>query len=167
METKTLIKKLLENFGEDPEREGLKETPCRVQKMYEEILSGYNQEPKDIFKFFDSEQYEGTVELKEIPFFSLCEHHLLPFWGTIDILYRPNGHIVGISKLARLVEIYSRRLQIQERLTRQIAEAVMENLCPKGCVVIVRAEHLCMSMRGVKRPGMITETKCIKGEVNF
>ncbi len=163
MEIKELVKEMLVRFGENPDRDGLLDTPKRVQKMYEELLSGYKTDPKGIFKCFDGEQYDGTVEVKNITFSSLCEHHLLPFYGSVDILYRPNGMVVGISKLARLVEVFSKRLQIQERLTKQIAESIMENLHPKGCLVTVRAEHFCMSIRGVAKPGVITETKCARG----
>ncbi len=165
MQTETLIKKLLENFGENPFREGLLETPKRVEKMYGELLSGYGKDPKDVFKYFDSENYKGTIKVGSINFSSLCEHHMLPFFGTVDLVYRPNGKVVGLSKFSRLVDIYSKRLQLQERLTRQIAESIMEHLKPVGCTVTVKAEHLCMSIRGVNKPGAITETCCTLGNL--
>ena len=164
-DNESLIEQLLKNYGENPEREGLKDTPKRVAKMYEELLGGYKKNPEDIFKYFDSEKYEGVVKIENITFSSLCEHHLMPFAGTVDIAYKPNGRILGLSKFARLVEIYAKRLQVQERLTSQIALAIMENLHPEGCAVRIKAEHMCMTVRGVKKHGVQTTTICNKGEL--
>ena len=162
--------------GEDPEREGLKETPHRVAMMYEELFGGYEMDPKTILsKTFDSgkmhdEEYDdvdiyanGLVIVKDIPFFSHCEHHMVPFVGKVDIAYVPGKRVVGLSKLARLVECFARRLQIQERLTNQIADAINEELNPEGVMVVVQAEHLCMTMRGVKKPGAKTVTSSVSG----
>lgn len=171
------IKMLLGTIpGEDPEREGLKETPHRVAMMYEEIFGGYEMDPKSILaKTFDSGKmhdagYEdvdiyanGLVIVKDIPFFSHCEHHMVPFVGKVDIAYVPGDRVVGLSKLARLVECFARRLQIQERLTNQIADAINEELSPEGVMVVVQAEHLCMTMRGVKKPGAKTVTSSVSG----
>lgn len=173
----TAIKMLLGTIpGEDPEREGLKETPHRVAMMYEEIFGGYEMDPKSILaKTFDSgkmhdDDYEdvdvyanGLVIVKDIPFFSHCEHHMVPFVGKVDIAYVPGKRVVGLSKLARLVECFARRLQIQERLTNQIADAINEELAPAGVMVVVQAEHLCMTMRGVKKPGAKTVTSSVSG----
>jgi GTP cyclohydrolase IA len=147
-------------------REGLKDTPKRVQRMYEEIFGGYTQEASDILQctFTEgSEDYNGMVVLKDIPFYSTCEHHMVPFFGTIHIGYLPGESVVGLSKLARLVEMYARRLQIQERLTTQIADAIDGCLKPKGVIVVCEAEHLCMTMRGVQKPGAVTVTSSLKG----
>jgi len=158
MKTKTnkkkipaLIGRLLALLGENPKREGLKETPRRVAKMYEELLKGYQADPKSIFKCFDSDEFSGMVIISGIDFYSLCEHHLMPFYGKIHIGYVPDGKILGLSKFARLVEIFARRLQLQERLTKQIAETLQKNLNSKGIIVYCQARHFCMSMRGVKK----------------
>jgi len=153
-----LISRLLVNLGENPARPGLIKTPQRVAKSYEELLSGYKVNIKSIFTTFDSEKHGGTVRLSNIYFTSLCEHHLLPFFGTVDIVYKLNGKVVGLSKLARLVDTYSKRLQIQERLTNQIAQSLMDNISPIYCSVTIKAEHFCISARGVNKPGCITET---------
>ncbi len=152
------VAELLTVLGEDIKRDGLKETPKRIAHMYSELLEGYRKDPKLIFKLFNSEQYQGLVVVSDINFFSLCEHHMVPFYGKIHIGYVPNGKILGLSKFARLVEIYARRLQVQERLTRQIDDAIVKYLEPHGVIVYCEAEHLCMSMRGVKKNGSIAKT---------
>lgn len=158
------VKLLLEGIGEDCDREGLKETPERVARMYEEIFAGMGQEAgKHLVKTFIAENNEMVLE-KDISFYSTCEHHLMPFYGKVHIAYIPDGRVVGISKLARTVEIYARRLQIQEKMTAQIADAIMENLGPKGVMVMAEAEHMCMTMRGVKKPGSKTVTMVARGE---
>lgn len=173
----TAIKVLLSTLPtEDPDREGLKETPHRVAMMYEEIFGGYEMDPKSILaKTFDSGKMHdevdedvdvyanGLVIVKDIPFFSHCEHHMVPFIGKVHIAYVPGSRVVGLSKLARLVECFARRLQIQERLTNQIADSIKAELEPEGVMVIVQAEHLCMTMRGVKKPGAKTVTSSVSG----
>jgi len=154
------IVRLIEFIGDDPNREGLIETPDRVIKSYKELFSGYNKDPKDIMKIFSSQGYDEMIVLKDIEFYSFCEHHMLPFFGKIHIGYIPNGSVLGVSKLARLVEIYSRRLQIQEQLTNQIANALMDTLHPKGVAVNCVAKHFCMISRGVNKQNsqMVTST---------
>ena len=152
------VRLIIEGIGEDVEREGLKDTPYRISNMCEEIFGGYEQDPAEpLSKTFESETGDIVIE-KGIRFYSVCEHHLLPFFGTVSIGYVPDGKVVGLSKLARTVEVFARRAQIQERMTTQIAEAIQNELSPKGVIVVVKAEHLCMSMRGVKKPGTETET---------
>jgi len=155
---------LLEGIGEDTAREGLKETPDRIARMYEEIFAGLEQSPREAlsktFKVTDC----GMVLEKDIVFYSTCEHHLLPFYGKAGIAYLPDGKVAGLSKLARTVEVYARRPQLQERLTAQIADALMEYLKPKGVMVMLQAEHMCMTMRGVKKPGAQTVTLITRGE---
>jgi GTP cyclohydrolase I len=158
LETEKIIKNLLVNYGENPDREGLLETPKRVKKMYDELLSGYKHDPKEVFKLFDSENYTGQISINNIEFSSLCEHHLLPFYGTVDITYTPNGKVLGLSKFSRIVDILSKRLQLQEKLTREIAETIKENLHPANCSVTIRAKHMCMTIRGVKSRKSITIT---------
>lgn len=174
---KTAIQLLLSSIpGEDPNREGLVETPKRVAMMYEEIFGGYEMNPEEILaKTFEAGKMHdavdedvdiytnGLVIVKDIPFFSHCEHHMVPFVGKVHIAYVPGDRVVGLSKLARLVECYARRLQIQERLTNQIADAIKEHLTPAGVMVVVQAEHLCMTMRGVKKPGAKTITSSVSG----
>lgn len=158
------VRLLLEGMGEDPEREGLVETPLRIARMFEEIYSGIGEDAKEILsKRFSVDTHEMVLE-KDIVFYSTCEHHLLPFYGKAHIAYIPNGQVVGISKLARTVEVYARRPQIQERLTGQIADAIMDNLNAKGVMVLIEAEHMCMTMRGVKKPGSKTVTIASRGE---
>ena len=150
--------------GETFEREGLLETPKRVAKMYDEIFSGYQMDPKALLsKSFAEDEHHEMVIVKDIPFYSHCEHHMVPFFGHAHIAYIPNGSVVGLSKLARLVDCYSKRLQIQERLTSQIADMIDSELSPMGVMVVVQAEHLCMSMRGVKKPGSNTITSAVRG----
>ena len=157
------VKMLLEGIGEDCGREGLRETPARVARMYEELLAGMNVSPKEhLAKTFTAMDNQIVLE-KDITFHSICEHHLMPFFGKIHIAYIPDGKVVGISKLARTVEVFAARLQIQERLTAEIADAVMENLCPKGVIVMAQAEHMCMTMRGVKKQGSQTVTVVPRG----
>ena len=161
---KLAVKLLLEGIGEDVEREGLKETPDRVARMYEEIYGGLDMSAEPhLTKTFQADNNEMVVE-KDITFYSTCEHHLLPFYGKVHIAYIPDGKVVGLSKLARTVEVYARRPQIQEKLTGQIADALMEFLQPKGVMVMIEAEHMCMSMRGIKKPGSKTVTIVKRGE---
>lgn len=156
--TDKLIYSLLESFGENPHRDGLVETPARVSRMLSELLNGYNQNPKSIFKTFKSNGYNDLVTIADIDFYSLCEHHMIPFFGKAHIGYVPNGKILGLSKFARLVDIYARRLQTQENLTKQIFDSLSENLHPQGIILTIEAEHLCVSMRGIKNKGFITKT---------
>ncbi len=153
----------LEGIGESPEREGLRETPDRVARACKEIFGGYDGDPKKVLlKRFDSSARDLVIE-KDIQFYSMCEHHLLPFYGKVAVGYVPNGKVVGLSKLVRLVSLYARRAQIQENLTEQIADALMKNLDAKGVIVYVQAEHMCMSMRGVNCPGTTTSTLSHRG----
>ena len=153
-----LIRTLIASFGEDVNREGLKETPARVIRMYDELLGGYNQNPKTVFKTFRSNDFNDLVTIAAIDFYSLCEHHLIPFFGKVHIGYVPNGKILGLSKFARVVEIFARRLQTQENLTKQIFDSFAENLHPQGIIITIEAEHLCVSMRGIRKKGFIVKT---------
>jgi GTP cyclohydrolase I len=158
------VEKILEYIGENNERDGLKETPKRVAKAFEELFSGYAQDPAEILKTFESDGYGQMVVVKDVPFFSLCEHHMLPFKGVAHVGYVPKGRILGLSKVARLVHLFARRLQVQERLTDQVADALFsEPLSPHGVMVVVEAEHLCMAMRGVEVSGSTTVTSAIRG----
>lgn len=158
------VKLILEGIGEDPDRPGLKDTPKRVANLYEEIFSGLSTPTEEILKSIEGESHDEMVLIKDIPFYSICEHHLLPFIGKAHVAYVPSkGKIVGLSKLARAVEIFAKRPQLQERLTSQLADLIMKKLKPKGAMVIVDAEHLCMSMRGVKKPGSRTVTSAVRG----
>ena len=158
------IRLLLEGMGEDPEREGLVDTPRRVAGLYEEVLQGMEQDAAEhLSRQFNVEGSDIVIE-KDITFYSLCEHHLMPFFGKVHIAYIPEGKVVGLSKLARTVEVFARRLQLQEQLTRQIADSIVENLSPKGVMVVIEAEHTCMTMRGVKKPGSVTVTTVTRGE---
>lgn len=158
------VKLLLEGIGENINREGLLETPQRVARMYEEIYAGLEEEASThLSKVFTCISSDMVVE-KDITFYSTCEHHLLPFYGVVHIAYIPNGNVVGISKLARTVEVFARRPQIQERMTEQIANALVENLSPKGVMVMIEAEHMCMTMRGIKKPGSKTVTYSTIGQ---
>lgn len=157
------VKLLLEGIGEDVDREGLQETPERIARMYEEIYSGMEEDAGiHLAKTFTAENNEMIIE-RDIVFYSTCEHHLMPFYGKAHIAYIPDGKVAGISKLARTVEVYAKRLQIQEKMTAEIADAIMEHLKPKGVMVLVEAEHLCMTMRGVKKPGSQTITMVTRG----
>lgn len=159
------IKELLISVGEDPEREGLLKTPARVEKALHEVTVGYQQDACEILRsaMFEASEGGDVVMVRDIPFYSLCEHHLLPFFGQVHIAYLPGKHITGLSKLARAVDAFARRLQVQERLTRQIADAVSEALDAKGVLVIIEAQHMCMQMRGVEKPGTVTTTIAANG----
>jgi GTP cyclohydrolase I len=158
------IKDILEAIGEDPKKKDLLDTPKRVAEMYEEIFSGINQKPEDELEVILDQKHHEIILLKGIPLYSVCEHHLLPFLGRANIAYIPkNGRVTGLSKLARVVDILARRPQVQERLTTQIAEIIMSKLKPLGVMVVIEAEHLCMSMRGVKKPGTMTVTSAVRG----
>jgi GTP cyclohydrolase I len=158
------VKMVLEAIGENPNRADLKITPKRVAEMYEEIFSGINKDPKTELQVVLDQKHQEIILLKDIPLYSVCEHHLLPFLGKAHIAYIPKqGRVTGLSKLARVVDILSRRPQVQERLTTQIAEIIMSKLKPQGCMVVIEAEHLCMSMRGVKKPGILTVTSAVRG----
>jgi len=154
---------LLELIGEDPKREGLIETPFRSAKAWKFLTSGYDQDPAAVMKQFDSDGYKQLVLLKDVEIFSLCEHHLLPFLGRAHIAYIPNGKVLGVSKLARVVDIFARRLQIQERLGEQVTAALMEHLQPVGAACIIEAAHLCMQMRGVEKQHSKMITSSLKG----
>jgi len=161
---KRAVRMILEALGEDPDRPGLRETPERVAKMYEELFSGLKGSPEDLLKPIEGEQHDEMVMLKNIPFYSMCEHHLLPFFGKAHIAYIPEGgRIVGIGELAKALEVLAKRPQVQERLTSQLADMIMERLHPKGAMVIIDAEHLCLSMRGIKKPGSRTVTSAVRG----
>lgn len=158
------IYQLLEAVGEDPHREGLLDTPQRVARMYAEMFAGLDENPKDQFTAVFSENHEEVVLVKDIPFYSMCEHHLVPFYGVAHVAYLPDqGKVTGLSKLARAVEVASKRPQLQERLTEQVATAIEEALAPKGVFVMVEAEHMCMTMRGIKKPGSKTVTTVARG----
>ncbi len=158
------VKEILLAIGENPARADLVDTPRRVAEMYEEIFSGIKQEPKKELEVLLGERHNEIVLLKGIPLYSICEHHLLPFLGKVNIAYIPKGgRVTGLSKLARVVDILSKRLQVQERLTTQIADIIMQKLKPLGVLVVIEAEHLCMSMRGVKKPGTVTITSAVRG----
>lgn len=159
------ITRLIQYVGEDSTREGLRETPMRVAKAWQHWCAGYNQKPEDIFKVFGdgAENYDQMVVVKDIPFYSHCEHHMAPFFGTATIAYIPNNKIIGLSKLARLLDIYAKRLQVQERLTCQVADAIVKHLEPVGCGVIIKARHLCMESRGIQQQGHYTITSALRG----
>ena len=159
------VKLLLESFGEDLKREGVKRTPERVAEFYKEALSGNSQDPLKIASVhYTAEDHEEIVLVKDIPFYSMCEHHLLPFFGKAHIAYIPKKDaIIGVSKLIRLVEVFANRLQLQERLTKQIADTIMQSVKPHGAMVVIEAEHLCMTMRGVKKPGSKMMTSAVRG----
>ncbi len=159
-----LIVSLLAELGEDPRREGLVQTPDRVARSMRFLTQGYGQDPKEVIgDALFTEEYEEMIVIKDIDFYSLCEHHLLPFFGKAHVAYIPNGRIVGISKVARLVEVFARRLQVQERLTKQIAHTMMEQLSPAGVAVVVEAEHLCMRMRGVEMQNSVVVSSTVLG----
>ncbi|WP_127534593.1 GTP cyclohydrolase I FolE [Paenibacillus kobensis] len=158
------VREILKLIGEDVEREGLLETPARVTRMYEEIFAGYEVDPRDVLGVTFDEQHEELVIVKDIVYYSQCEHHMAPFFGKAHIGYIPSGKIAGLSKLARLVEAVSRRLQVQERITSQIADIIEETLAPHGVMVVVEGEHLCMCARGVKKTGSKTMTSAVRGQ---
>ncbi len=157
------VRRIIEAIGEDPSREGLLDTPRRIAEVYEELFAGLHQDPLDVLSTGFQESHREMVILKNIPFYSLCEHHFLPFHGQAHVGYVPNGRIVGASKIARAVDILARRPQLQERLTGQIADAITEGLSPDGVAVVIEAEHLCMTMRGVQKPGTTLITSAIRG----
>ena len=157
------VREILIAIGENPDREGLRGTPKRVAKMFEEILGGYKDSPENHLVLF-TEKYDEMIIVKDIPIYSMCEHHMLPFFGKAHVAYIPGDNkVTGLSKLARIVDVYAKRLQLQERMTEQIANAIMEELGAKGVMVVVEAQHLCMIMRGVKKPGSYTVTSSVKG----
>jgi len=158
------VREILKLIGEDVEREGLLETPARVTRMYEEVFAGYEVDPRDVLGVTFDERHEELVIVKDIVYYSQCEHHMAPFFGKAHIGYIPSGKIAGLSKLARLVEAVSRRLQVQERITSQIADILEEVLQPHGVMVVVEGEHLCMCARGVKKPGSKTVTSAVRGQ---
>lgn len=158
------IRLVLEGIGEDPDRPGIKDTPERVARMYEEIFVGLKTPTEELLKPIQGESHDELVMLKDIPFYSMCEHHLLPFIGKAHVAYIPSGgKIVGLSELAKAVEVLAKRPQVQERLTTQLVDLIMERLKPKGAMVIIDAEHLCISMRGIKKPGTRTVTSAVRG----
>jgi GTP cyclohydrolase I len=160
-----IVTRLLQYIGENPKREGLRETPARFLKAWKEFTCGYGKDPAELFKVFEdgAEGCDEMVVVRDINFYSSCEHHLVPIIGTATVAYVPNGKIVGLSKIARLVDMYARRLQVQERMTTQIADAIEKHLQPMGCGVVITAEHLCMSARGVMKPGSKTVTSALRG----
>jgi GTP cyclohydrolase IA len=167
MDTKKIekgVRLIIEGIGEDPERPGLKNTPQRVAEMYAEIFSGITADTEQLFKPMAGENHDEMVMIRDIPFYSVCEHHLLPFFGKAHIAYIPGaGKIVGISSLARALEVLAKRPQVQERLTAQFTDLIVDRLKPKGAMVVIDAEHLCMSMRGVKKPGSRVVTSAVRG----
>jgi GTP cyclohydrolase I len=156
-------REILLAVGEDLEREGLKDTPKRVAKMYAELLAGMKEDPKQHMAKVFTEKYNEIVLLRDIPFYSICEHHLMPFIGKAHIAYMPDGKVLGVSKLARLVDCYARRLQLQERLASQIADLLMDTLIAKGVAVVLEASHSCMTIRGIKKPGSMMVTSALRG----
>ncbi len=161
---KAAVREILFAIGENPDREGLIETPDRVARMYEEIFAGLHQDPKELVKVFQEEHHEEMVMVKDIPLYSVCEHHLLPFVGVAHVVYIPKkGKIMGLSKLARIVDLLAKKPQLQERLSSEVANVIMDTIDPLGVAVVVEAEHLCMTMRGIKKPGSKTVTSALRG----
>jgi GTP cyclohydrolase IA len=158
------VREIIEALGEDPDREGLVETPRRVARFYAEVFANIHEDPaEEIDAFFGDEHYQEIVMVTQIPFYSMCEHHFVPFHGQAHVAYMPRGRVTGLSKLARLVEGFARRPQMQERLTAQVADSLTDRLDPLGVLVVIEAEHLCMSMRGVRKPGARTVTSAVRG----
>ena len=157
------VREILLAVGEDVEREGLRGTPGRVANMYAELLGGMRQDPKEHLTAVFHENYDEIVLLRDIPFYSICEHHIMPFIGKAHVAYLPDGQVLGVSKLARVVDCFARRLQVQERLTVQIADFLMDNLRPKGVAVVIEASHSCMTIRGIKKPGSVMVTSALRG----
>ena len=157
------VREIIIGVGEDPDREGLIDTPRRVADMYAEVFSGLREDPADVLRVGFEEGHQEMVIVKDIPFYSMCEHHFLPFHGVAHVGYIPNGRVVGLSKLARAVEILARRPQLQERLSSQLADVIMETMAPQGVGVVIEAEHLCMTMRGIRKPGSLTVTSAMRG----
>ena len=160
---KKAVKEILSAVGEDIEREGLRGTPERVAEMYVELLAGMREDPKKHLGSVFTENYDEIVVLRGIPFYSICEHHLMPFIGSAHVAYLPTGAVLGVSKLARIVDCFARRLQVQERLTDQIADFIMDGLQPKGVAVVLEASHSCMTIRGIKKPGSVLVTSSLRG----
>ena len=160
---KKAVKEILLAVGEDVERDGLKGTPERVARMYAELLAGMYEDPKKHIRNVFTENYDEVVLLRDIPFYSICEHHLMPFIGSAHVAYLPSGTVLGVSKLARIVDCFTRRLQVQERLTNQIADFIMNSLKPRGVAVVLEASHSCMTIRGVKKPGSVMVTSALRG----
>ncbi len=163
MERKKIIEELIKSIGEDPNREGLKDTPRRVDESFNRLFEGYKADPRELMTVFDDENYDEMIVVKNVEFYSFCEHHMLPFFGRAHIGYIPSGKIIGLSKIPRLVEIFARRLQNQERLTTQIAATLMEMLNPKGVAVVIEAKHFCMMARGVEKQMSEVSTSALKG----
>ncbi|MCL2709798.1 MAG: GTP cyclohydrolase I FolE [Planctomycetaceae bacterium] len=157
------VREILLAIGEDPDREGLRETPLRVARMYQELFGGLHEDPSTYTKKFFSENYNEVVLVRDISFSSICEHHLMPFMGVVHIGYIPDGRVIGLSKLARVIEVFSHRPQIQERMTEDIAELLYKELQAKAVAVVVEAEHACMTLRGVKKPGSLCVTSALRG----
>ncbi len=157
------VREIIIGVGEDPDREGLLETPRRVADMYAEVFSGLREDPADVLRVGFEEGHQEMVIVKDIPFYSMCEHHFLPFHGVAHVGYIPNGRVVGLSKLARAVEILARRPQLQERLSSQLADVIMETMAPQGVAIVISANHLCMTMRGIRKPGSLTVTSAMRG----
>lgn len=157
------VQEIIVGIGENPEREGLRETPRRIAEMYGELFAGIDCDPRDVLAKSFEESHKEMVVLKDVPFYSLCEHHFLPFHGRAHVGYVPDGRVVGVSKLARAIDIVARRPQLQERLTSEIADAIMDGLSPDGVGVVIEAEHLCMTMRGVQKPGAVMITSAMRG----
>jgi len=160
---KKAVTEILTAVGEDVQREGIRETPKRVAEMYSELLAGMREDPKKHLRSVFSENYDEIVLLRDVPFYSICEHHLMPFIGKAHVAYLPKGRVLGVSKLARVVDCFARRLQVQERLTEQIADFIMESLKPKGVAVVLEASHSCMTIRGIKKPGSVMVTSSLRG----
>ncbi|HEX2347919.1 MAG TPA: GTP cyclohydrolase I FolE [Ktedonobacterales bacterium] len=157
------VREIIIGVGEDPDREGIRDTPRRVADMYAEVFAGLREDPADVLRVGFEEGHQEMVIVKDIPFYSMCEHHFLPFHGVAHVGYIPNGRVVGLSKLARAVEILARRPQLQERLSSQLADVIMETMAPQGVAVVISAEHLCMTMRGIRKPGSLTVTSAMRG----
>lgn len=163
MTTEELIKNLIVKIGDDPKREGLLDTPNRVAKSYKTLFSGYGKDPRKILKVFDGENYDEMIVVKDVEFYSFCEHHMIPFFGKVHVGYIPDGKIVGLSKIPRMIEIFARRLQNQERLTQQIANTLNDLLRPRGVGVVIEAKHLCMMARGVEKQNSTIRTSALHG----
>jgi GTP cyclohydrolase I len=157
------VREILLAVGEDPDREGLKATPRRVANMYAELLEGMQHEPSEHLRSIFHEKYDEVVLLRDIPFFSICEHHMMPFIGTANVAYLPDGKVLGVSKIARIVDCFAKRLQVQERLTAQVADFLMDNLKPKGVAVVIEASHSCMTIRGIRKPNSEMVTSALRG----
>ena len=162
-EVEIILKKMIEYIGDDPDREGLRETPKRIMKSWDTLYAGYAQDPGDLFKTFEADGYDQIVLLKDIEMYSMCEHHALPFFGKAHIAYIPAGKVIGISKLARLLDCFARRLQIQERIGEQVTDALMQHLQPRGAACIIEAAHMCMRMRGCQKQGSNMVTSSLRG----